>query len=87
MPEGILCNKKPVATREDLDALLADSNGKKLAILSDNEMLLDVAYIAFAIILPLIFTLRRGIRRVSNLYVLLAAEIFGCVYFIKRLIG
>ena len=29
MPEGILCNKKPVATREDLDALLADSNGKK----------------------------------------------------------
>lgn len=66
---------------------LADTDGRKLALLSDNEMLLDVAYIAFAIILPLIFTLRRNIRRLSNLYVLLAAEIFGCLYFIKRLMG
>lgn len=66
---------------------LTDMDGRKLAVLSDNEMLLDAAYIAFAIILPLIFTLRRNIRRLSNLYVLLAAEIFGCLYFIKRLIG
>ena len=28
MPEGTLCNKRPVASREELDALLADSNGR-----------------------------------------------------------
>ena len=29
MPEGILCNKKPVDAKEQLDALLADSGGKQ----------------------------------------------------------
>ena len=29
MPEGILCNKKTVDTKEQLDALLADKGGKK----------------------------------------------------------
>ncbi len=66
---------------------LENANGKKLVTLSDNEMLFDVAYIALAIILPLMFTLRRGRRPAANLYVLLAAEIFGCLYFINRLIG
>ncbi|MBC7356458.1 MAG: hypothetical protein JG774_560 [Desulfomicrobiaceae bacterium] len=29
MPEGKLCNKKPVSTREELDALLSDTNGRQ----------------------------------------------------------
>ena len=29
MPEGILCNKKPVETQEELQALLADNRGQK----------------------------------------------------------
>jgi len=29
MPEGILCNKKPVETKEELQALLADNRGEK----------------------------------------------------------
>jgi len=29
MPEGKLCNKKPVTTKEELDALLADKSGKE----------------------------------------------------------
>ena len=28
MPEGTLCNKKPISTKVELDALLADSNGR-----------------------------------------------------------
>ncbi|MGE4470502.1 MAG: sulfate respiration complex iron-sulfur protein HmcF [Desulfovibrio sp.] len=28
MPEGTLCNKKPIQTKEELDALLADKSGK-----------------------------------------------------------
>ncbi len=29
MPEGILCNKKTVNTKEELHALLADKSGKQ----------------------------------------------------------
>ena len=29
MPEGTLCNKKPVNTKEQLQALLADKSGKQ----------------------------------------------------------
>ena len=29
MPEGILCNKKTIDTKEQLDALLADKNGQQ----------------------------------------------------------
>ena len=29
MPEGILCNKVPVNTKEQLDALLGDTRGSK----------------------------------------------------------
>ena len=28
MPEGTLCNKQPINTKEELDALLADKSGK-----------------------------------------------------------
>jgi len=29
MPEGKLCNKKPINTKEELQALLADKSGKQ----------------------------------------------------------
>ena len=29
MPEGILCNRKPINTKEELQALLADTSGKQ----------------------------------------------------------